>query len=193
MKAHAYQIMYCKNAKQPILNAACKEDPAKLGVTYGAINLDVWDECKQSNVKFATLPNFVQGDVCDMHMFKDGHFGTVVLGEFLEHCVVGAARRALNEVRRVLADDGTVALTFPLDPRPPEAQHAKIHLKIYVKGETGHDMTVWHQTVWLDPMLASLFEDTGFKEIHREPLDYAFVGKLMQPNGWAVVLAKAKE
>lgn len=193
MQAHTYQQNFCKNGATPILNAACKEDPAKLGKLYGAFNLDIWDKCQHTNIDLRSLPNFVQGDVCNMTMFEDEFFGTVVLGEFLEHCKVPAAARALKEVRRVLKPDGFVVVTFPLDPRPPERQHSKHHLKVYLEGESGEDFTVWHQTVWEDDMLVKLFEETGFQEVRRSALVYSFVGALRNPNGWGMVLEKKTE
>lgn len=201
MNAHEYQRsaceFYCTGAgpdRLPILNAACKEDPAKIGHHFNAVNLDIWDFDEQTKKKLPeVVKNFVQGDVLDMQ-FEDGHFGVVVLGEFLEHCTIPAARRALFECRRVLADEGYLALTFPLDDRAPEAQHGKHLLKIIVEGETGHDITVWHQTVWEDEMLEGLLDDTGpWKVIQRRPLGYGFIRGRRDPQGWGITLQKVSD
>ena len=64
-------------------------------------------------------------------------------------------------------------------------------MKVWVEGETGHDITVWHQTWWTDEMLAELFAETGFEEIDRKMLGYGFVGH-GDPEGWGITLVKAK-
>lgn len=188
MRAHQIQRNFCETAAQPILNAACKEDPAKLGKFFNAVNLDIWDFDEQTRTPLHTIPNFVQGDVLDMP-FEDEKFGSVVLGEFLEHVMPHVALDALTEIKRVLKPEGQLLLTFPLDDRPAGVQHAKHLLKIIVPGTTGHDITVWHQTVWTDEMLETLFKGAGFEVVSRDPVPYAFV-KNQNPNGWAIVLKK---
>lgn len=187
-QAHQYQLKACKDSPRPLLNAACKEDPAGLGVNYDATNLDIWTKCQHTNRDLTKLPNFVQGDVCNMTMFEDKHFGTVCLGEFIEHCKVPAAERALKECHRVLKDDGLLVLTFPLDHRPPEKQHAARHLVTYLTGDSGSDITVAHQTIWSQEMLEDLFKVTGFTEISRTELIYGFITN--KPNGWGIQLEK---
>lgn len=170
----------------PILNAACKEDPAKLGKDFNAINFDLMDYDAHTKTKLKDLRNFVQGDILDAaEIFEAEFFGCIVLGEFIEHCVPSAALKALQELARVLKPDGFLALTFPLDGRPKERQHAKHHLKVYLEGESGHDITVWHQTVWTDEMLSKLFEEAGLKETRREELHYGFC-----EGGWGITLEK---
>lgn len=188
--AHRWQREACKGAAQPILNAACKEDPAKLGGDYGAINMDIWTFDEQTKKPLSQIPNFVQGDVLNMH-WEDGHFGTIILGEFLEHCVPAAAEAALAECKRCLKDDGVLAVTFPLDGRPAKAQHAEHLLKVIVKGETGHDITVWHQTVWEEEMLLPMFERLGLEITKREPISYGFIAPKRDPEGWGILLKKA--
>jgi ubiquinone/menaquinone biosynthesis C-methylase UbiE len=174
----------------PILNAASKEDPGQIGAKTGAINLDICTFDEQTKTELKSIPNFVHGSVLDMsELYEDGHFRTVILGEFIEHAVYGAALQAMKECYRVLSDDGVLCLTFPLDDRPAEAQHAKHLLKVWVEGETGKDVVVWHQHVWEDDELKKLFEESGFVEIHRQQLGYGFV-KGRKPEGWGVLLAK---
>ena len=94
MQAHVYQRTVCATARHPILNAACKEDPACLGVKYNATNLDITDYCHFSNTDLKTLRNYIQGDVLNLRATFDAQFfPTIVLGEFLEHCVPSAAKR----------------------------------------------------------------------------------------------------
>lgn len=190
--AHGFQKQQCARAKEigavPILNAACKEDPAHLGRDFNAVNLDITDFDPHTDVKLTDLRNFVQGNLLEASsIFGAGQFGMVVLGEFLEHCVYDAARQVLRELHKVLRDDGFIATTFPLDDRPKGKQHAEKHLIVTVPGETGHDITVWHQTVWSDEMLVTLFAETSFKEVSRTPLRYGFGS---DGGGWGLVLEK---
>jgi len=187
--AHRWQRAGCEKAAAPILNAACKEDPAKLGRDYNAINLDIWTFDEQTNKQLSEIPNFVNGNVMDMH-WDDGFFGTIVLGEFIEHCVPQAAEDALIECKRVLDDDGKLIITFPLDGRPKEVQHAARLLKVIVEGKTGHDITVWHQTVWEDNMINEMLERVGLKIVQRDPIGYGWVLPKRDPEGWGLVLKK---
>lgn len=189
--AHRWQRKGCEGAAAPILNAACKEDPAKLGGDYGAVNMDIWTFDEQTKLPLSKIPNFVQGDVLNMPDDWTGKYGTIVLGEFLEHCVPTAARDALLECKRVLKDDGRLIVTLPLDGRKAEAQHAKHLLKVIVKGETGHDITVWHQTVWEDDMLEELWKEVGLEVVLQEPINYGFILPKRQPEGWGFILKKA--
>lgn len=189
--AHTFQKKMCEDAiergRVPILNAACKEDPAHLGRDFNAINLDITDYDPHTKTKLPDLKNYKQGDILEAgSLFEAGFFGSIVLGEFIEHCVYDAAAKALTELHKVLKSDGFMVLTFPLDARPKHVQHAKHHLVVTVEGDTGHDITVWHQTVWTDEMLTKLFEATGFKEASRTALHYGFcVG-----GGWGITLEK---
>lgn len=192
MDCHTYQreMVQDRVGLGPILNAACKEDPANLS-QFGVTNLDICTHCEMIHRDLRKLPNFVLGSVLDMSKhFEEGQFKTIVLGEFLEHVVEPVGYTALHQCRGVLHDDGQLVLTFPLDDRPPEAQHAKRHLKVWVAGETGHDVTVWHQLVWTDAMLEKLFAETGFTEISRTELHYGFIKR--KPAGWGVLLAKTQ-
>jgi len=176
---------------RPILNVACKEDPAKLGKSFGATNLDIETFCTQTKTNLPQkVPNFINGNVLEMSsIFTPGFYKLIVVGEFIEHCVVHCAVQALTECHKVLSDDGLLVLTFPLDDRPPEQQHAADQLRVIVPGETGTDITVWHQTVWTDEMLGGLFLRTGFREIERQTLSYGFVGP-KDPQGWGIILEK---
>ena len=162
-----------------ILNAACKEDPAFLGRTYGATNLDIQEYDPQTSTDLTRIINYVHGSVLDMP-FEAGEFDAIVLGEFLEHCTEEAAYTSFKECHRVLKDKGLLILTFPLDDRPPEEQHAARLLYEHAPG-----ITSWHQTVWTDTMLEALMEPFTFVEVTREELRY---GNLMK--GWGMVLAK---
>ena len=192
VQAHRYQQNACNIAEHPILNAACKEDPAKLGVTFNAINLDITSFCHFTNKDLTELKNYVQGDVLALSsQFPPETFKTVVLGEFLEHCVWDAAFKALTEIRIVLADDGVLVVTYPLDDRPKEVQHAADKLVATVEGETGHDITTWHQTVWEDEKFNDLIEKTGWRIEQKSDIQYGFVAR--NPGGYGMLLKKRWE
>jgi len=160
-----------------ILNVACKEDPAKLGQDFGAINCDVNDYDPQERISLYDVPNFQIGDACALP-FDDKSFDTLVMGEFLEHCPVEAAKQALSEAFRVLRSFGKLILTIPYDSRPPEVQHIPELLVTWK-----HGITSWHQTVWTDDLFLPLLSGAGFSQLHSEPINYGFcngVGKILQ-------------
>lgn len=204
LNAHGWQREQCKSARMDgltsgtpfadfkILNIACKEDPAALGARFGAVNLDIQEYDPQTGTDLRKIPNFVHGNALELPEKWTGLFHVVVLGEFIEHCVFDAARKALREAVRVARKDGKVVVTFPLDSRPPEAQHAPEEIRTLVEGETGHDITVCHQTVWTDMMLSRLFVEAGVREVLREPLVYEFLDT-RRPTGWGVVLVNTED
>ena len=201
MNAHIWQRDQCRKARNDammsgtpmseyrILNVACKEDPANLGARFGATNLDIQEFDPQTGRDLNRVPNFVKGDALNLPEKWTGTFHVVVLGEFIEHCVFDAARRALSEAVRVARPSGTILLTFPLDDRRPEVQHKPEEIRTLVTGETGHDITVYHQTVWTDEFLSRLFVEAGVREVLREPLIYEFLDP-RRPSGWGVVLVR---
>lgn len=191
MDAHKFQRDCCEKAEQPILNVACKEDPAGLGHHFNAINFDVLDYDDFSKKDLRTqVKNFVQGDALKLtEHFNEKSYPTIVLGEFLEHCVPAAAQLALSEIRKVLTDDGKLIVTFPLDNRAPERQHGRSLLKVVVAGESGHDITTWHQTVWDLEKFEVLLSEVGFKIYHKQTLKYGFI-RDRDPAGYGMVLKK---
>jgi len=184
LECHLYQRKMVQQVNlSPVLNGACKENPAKLALNAGDVNLDVNDYDPQERMSLYQVPNFVCGSLLNIP-FANSSFGTVVLGEVLEHCPPAAADRIMQETRRVLRDDGRVVVTIPLDPRPPEVQHEP-HLLITWEG----GITSWHQTVWDDAKFAELLERNGFQEIpeFRETLFYGFC------SGTGAVLRKRSD
>lgn len=153
-----------------VVNVACKEDPARLGADYGAINCDVNDYDPQEKMSLYEVANFRVGDACNLP-FGDSSFDILVLGEFLEHCPYESAVLALSEVKRVLTDKGKAVLTFPYDSRPKEVQHEP-HLLVTWK----HGITSWHQSVWDDESLERLLKEVGLRELpeHRSSVPYGF-------------------
>lgn len=186
-QCHHKQREFCAQAKRPILNIACKEDPAALGREFGATNLDLYEHDPHTNVSMLTLPNFVQGSALALP-FEDNSFASAVLGEFIEHCTYAAAVKALREACRVLKPGGEIILTFPLDPRPKEGQHPD-HLLI--EWDTG--ITSWHSHVWSDSELGVLFSEAGFGVVRQERTHYGGnpgSGRGIACDGWAITLRK---
>lgn len=167
---HQYQRHMCQLLGGDILNVACKEDPAHLGTDFGAVNCDVNDYDPQEQLSLYDVPNFQVGDACELP-FDNESFDVVVAGEFLEHCPKDAALKALSEFSRVLNKNGHIVVTYPLDARPPEHQHAP-HLLVTWK----HGITSWHQSVWTDELLEPLLQELRLEElgVHRRDLDYSF-------------------
>jgi SAM-dependent methyltransferase len=189
MKAHEYQLLHCKHLEAPMLNIACKEDPARLGEIYGATNMDLLEYDPFTGTDLRTLPNFIKGSATAIP-FEDGSFGGAIIGELLEHCLPHKALQILIEAKRILrkaTDDwraGELIVTFPLDYRTKEVQHDRDKL---VQWDDG--ITSWHQTVWEDDKWATLITAAKLSEIHRLPLDYPGMehkGKNIQ--GWGICL-----
>lgn len=184
MACHQYQhwkVAHFHDAHdmKPILCGASKEDPSKLGETFGAVCLDNNDYDPQERFSLYDLPTFVQGSLLDIP-FEDKYFAIVVLGEILEHCPWNAALQIMRETRRVLKDNGRVVLTIPLDDRPPEVQHEQ--MIIWEGGITNYHQTVWEPLLW--SMLLAQSEFVELQE-HRQELNYGFC------KGFGAVLRKA--
>lgn len=179
---HAKQRELVSRAERPILNIACKEDPAQLA-DFGATNLDIQKFDPSTGIDLTQrVRNYVHGNACELP-FEPETFATCVMGEFLEHCEFHKAVEALSEARRVLRPGGKLIMTFPLDPRPLEIQHNPPVYTEFTKG-------CWagHITVWEDDLRAKLYEKVGFKEIHKEVTTYILGGITL--GGRAVILEK---
>lgn len=188
MGCYDYQRKICAEyGGRNIINIASKEDPGKLS-QYGCINVDLLDFDKHTGSDLTKLPNFVHGDALNLP-WKEPKFQLAVLGEFIEHCVRPCALRALSEAARVVLPGGYICVTYPLDPRAPGHQHAADKLDVWVAGETGHDITSWHQTVWESGWFDQMVQWCGLIEVHREQLEYSFVNHT-PPQGYGVLLRK---
>ena len=78
-------------------------------------------------VPLENVPNFVQQSITERTPFEDGFFDGVVMAEVLEHLFEDFA--ALDEVRRILKDDGVLVLTVPyISNRQDEAP---FHVRVY--------------------------------------------------------------
>jgi predicted SAM-dependent methyltransferase len=186
---HEFQLKAALCCGGKILNAACSDDPPGLG-KHGAINLDVMEkqEWIQTGGDLAVKDqNFVKGSILDPP-FTDEQFDTVVLGEFLEHCVFDTAVLALCQCRRVVKVGGHVVVTFPLDARPREEQFILDDLKqIPLYYDEPHQITAHHQTWWTQKMIRELKRATRLVEIARVPLLYMLTAPI---GGWGLVLKR---
>ena len=164
-----------------MLNAACADDPAKLG-WLGATNMDLHEIDVGSSKDFRKVANYVQGSVLEMK-FSDAEFDTVILGEFLEHCKFDVAVKAINECRRVLKPGGHLVMTFPLDGRTRDEQRAgNVWPQEYDAGITCH-----HQTWWGTKDIQTLRERSRMVEVMRAALLYLLTSAL---GGWGLVWRK---
>ncbi len=175
---YEFQHAMARRVGGKILNAACADDPAQLGL-IGAVNLDIQTTENATGHDFSQNKNFVHGTVMDMP-FPDDHFDCVVLGEFLEHCTQERAAQALLECRRVLKTGGHLVLTFPLDGRSHEEQRdGATWPEKYDDG-----ISCYHDTWWSDKMLHDLKQKTRLIEVGRAVLIYVLSAPL---GGWGLL------
>lgn len=166
----------------PILNACSKEDPAGLA-DFGAVNLDIQEFDPSTGIDLAkVVPNYVHGDVSKMP-FSDKSFRLVMLGEATEHFLPFKAVEVYKEIKRVLADDGLIAASFPRDPRPWQVQHNPPVNIEFVPGAFAQ-----HVTVWTDGLLEDLYKKVGLEEVKRTPLLYVLGGIAL--GGCGLILKK---
>jgi len=85
---------------KPLLNVGCKA----VYTSECDVNLDIVPR---------RVPRFVQGDIQDLHMFRDKQFGAVFASHVLEH--VEDPDKALSELRRV-AEGVFIISPLPLWP-----------------------------------------------------------------------------
>lgn len=177
----AAQRLFAASAPLPLANFGSKEDPADLGRLVGATNIDVETYDHQIGYDLTTVRNFVNASVFDLP-FDDDHFASGVLGDLLEHCYFEPAVKMFKELRRVIRPGGPLMLTFPLDPRPPEQQHADPKC-LYELEEPG--TFTYHVKVWDTFELNRLFNETGWDCTGSVELQY---GNLCP--GWAIYLRR---
>lgn len=181
MNQYEYQRAKVAQCEGRVLNAACKEDPARLGRDFDAVNLDIESYDPHTGTKYENLPNFVQASVYELP-FEDESFDMIVLGEFIEHCNETAVRDALLSLKRVLKNDGRLVMTYPYDDRPREVQHSADKLVVW---DEKYGITSWHQSVWTDDLLLPILDQTGFDRVSVDVLCYGFC-----PEGRGCVLVK---
>lgn len=80
-------------------------------------------------VPLPNMPNFVQQSITDRTPFPDDSFDGVVMVEVLEHLFEDYV--ALNEIQRILKDDGILVLSVPyMSNRQDEAPY---HVRVYTR------------------------------------------------------------
>jgi len=89
-------------------------------------------------VPIENVPNFVQQSITERTPFEDGYFDGVVLGDVLEHLFDDYV--ALNEVHRILKDDGVLVVTVPyISNRQDEAPfHVRVHTRKTIERLLAH-------------------------------------------------------
>ncbi|SRR6266566_2999647 len=81
------------------INIGCKD------TRFGDINVDI---CGHPNIKGSVL--FLP--------FREGTFSVAIFSEVLEHLSNGAERQALDEIHRILSQDGVLILSTPASEGP---------------------------------------------------------------------------
>lgn len=186
---HGYQRRVCELGSRPIINIGCSHDPANLGRDFGAVNMDIATSFLEHD--FARdVPNFVQGHALDTKQ-PDGHYGTVILGELIEHMTYEAATRALEEAKRILIPGGLIGITWPMDRRPYADQCVDSGEVLTRPVETvpGSGVHRLHVTVWEDALFRRLVEDVGLSILNKTFLTYGIPGC---ETGWGAILWKGE-
>jgi SAM-dependent methyltransferase len=105
----------------------------------------------------SVIPDVVIANVTEPLPFPDGSFDAVVMAEVIEHLFADV--EALDNVRRVLADDGALVLTVPFYNDAPEF-HARVHTELSLRrllAHAGWEITDFETKgggfAWLDTLL----------------------------------------
>jgi len=85
-----------------------------------------------------TIPNLIRQSITERTPFPDGFFDGIIMADVLEHLFEDCA--ALNEVRRVLRDDGVLVLTVPYfgNTQDEPAFHARVHTRRTIERLLGY-------------------------------------------------------
>lgn len=165
---HQFQRYVCNLGLDPVLNIGCADDPADLARDFGAVNMDM--------VRFGDPPNWRHGNALDTQE-PDQYYGTVILGEILEHMVEEAAELALKEAVRILKPMGVIGITTPYDRRTFEEQCLPGHR--FTDGvPTEVAMGCWehHLSVWTPDRLRPVLRRAGLRAVHESNLYYGVRG-----------------
>jgi len=165
---HLFQRRVCEYGLTPVLNLGCAEDPADLAPDFGAKNMDM--------VKYQNPQNWVQGDARDTKEPAD-HYGTIILGEVLEHCEEKAAQEILCEMARILHPNGIIGITTPFDTRSFEQQCTPGHM--FTNGAP-HEVApgCWehHISIWTRDKIEPLLEVAGLAIVNETLVQYGVEG-----------------
>lgn len=165
---HQFQRRVCEFGFAPILNIGCAEDPANLAPDFGVVNMDM--------VKYQNPQNWRQGNALDTKE-PDQHYGTVIIGEVLEHMTEAAAEQALREAKRILRPLGLIGITTPYDQRSFKEQCVPGHH--FTNGEpteVAQGCMEHHITVWTTDKLEPVLARVGLEIVHGSQLSYGVPG-----------------
>ena len=95
--------------------------------------------CGDLDTHYKAYTEIQQIDVTDLSRFEDGFFDYVIMNHVLEH--VKDERAALREIRRCLAQNGMLIISFPICPEMKTQEYPNVttdadKLKLY--GQTDH-------------------------------------------------------
>ena len=74
----------------------------------------------------------------DLAAEADGSFGVIVCMEVLEHCTPETAERVIADLRRLVADDGVVIVSVPVETGPPLAVKQAVRALAALRGMEGY-------------------------------------------------------
>lgn len=167
----AFQL---RNAVAPALNVGCNEDLYDFKSKLNCTNVDItnWDVSNQRPNKADILAD-ARRLPSDLH----GKFGSVILGDILEHMTDDDAVMALRNAKQCLANGGPIVVTVPHDTRPVHEQMdgAEEHHQ-YTDG-----VTAFHVNPVTRERLESWIAGAGLKINKIQELDYTNFA------GWGVV------
>ena len=167
----AYQL---RHAKAPCLNVGCNEDLYDLRGRFAGTNVDVttWDVAN-------ARPNKVDV-VADARMLPEslhGKFGSVVLGDILEHMADDDAVAALRSAKKCLKNGGPIVVTVPSDDRPVSQQRdGATEADLYCQG-----VHAFHVVPVTRQRLESWIDRAGLRIVEEQQLDYTNCA------GWGLV------
>ena len=108
-----------RNAKAPALNVGCNEDIFDIKGQLDGTNVDItnWDVANARLNKADVI-----ADARSLPQEMHRRYGSVILGDILEHMSDDDAVAALQSAKQCLANGGPIVVTVPSDTRPVAQQ-----------------------------------------------------------------------
>jgi len=102
----------------PILDVGCRDGGfMEIFRDKGCIEV-IGIDCSEKAIEIAQNRGLscIVGDIHDNLEFDDEFFGTILMSHILEHCY--DVEKVLNEIFRILMDDGIVLVEIPIEKKP---------------------------------------------------------------------------
>lgn len=166
----AFQL---RHAEAPALNVGCNEDVFDFKEKLNATNLDItnWDVANARPNKADII-----ADARSLPASLHGKFGSVILGDILEHMTDDDAVAALWNAKQCLANGGPIVVTVPHDTRPvADQKDGAKESDEYTDG-----VTAFHVHPVTRERLESWVAAAGLKIDRMQELDYTHF------SGWGI-------